>query len=119
MANQSPCVIVGRCADAILRDYQSVSIFVYADMEARIRRCRSRCGQEESYSEKEWRQKIISIDKKRAKYYEFYTGKRWGEKHSYDFCINTARLDIKSFSTHFARFLEAGETAGQADGQTL
>lgn len=106
MADKSPCVIVGRCADEILREYRPVRIFMYADMESRIRRCQSRCGQDEDYSDKEWRQKIMEVDKARSRYYEFYTGKKWGDKKNYDFCINTGNLDMKSFVTWFSKLFE-------------
>ena len=102
LADKSPCVIVGRCADEILKEYKPVRIFVYADMESRIKRCQERRSQEESYTDKEWRQRIMEMDKKRSKYYEFYTGKKWGDKQNYDFCINTSCLEIKSFVPRFA-----------------
>lgn len=104
MPGKSPCVTVGRCADDILKEYHPLRIFVYADMESRIKRCQSRRGPEESFSDKERRQKITEIDKARSKYYEFYTGKRWGDKQNYDLCINTENLDIKGFAAHFAMF---------------
>lgn len=68
-------MIEGRCADEILKEYKPVRIFVYADMESRIKRCQERRSQEESYTDKEWWQRIMEMDKKRSKYYEFYTGK--------------------------------------------
>ena len=105
MADKSSCVIVGRCADEILKEYQPVRIFVYADIESRIKRCQFQCEQEETYSDKDLRQKIMEIDKKRSKYYEFYTGKKWGDMRNYDFCINTGRLDIKSFVPQFAKLI--------------
>lgn len=106
MAENSSCVIVGRCADEILKEYQPVRIFVYADMESRMKRCQFRRSQEETYSEKELRQRILEIDKKRSKYYEFYTGKKWGDKQNYDFCINTGHLDIKELTEKFAKLIE-------------
>lgn len=106
MAENSSCVIVGRCADEILKEYQPVRIFVYADMESRMKRCQFRRSQEETYSEKELRQRILEIDKKRSKYYEFYTGKKWGDKRNYDFCINTGHLDIKELTEKFAKLIE-------------
>lgn len=106
MAENSSCVIVGRCADEILKEYQPVRIFVYADMESRMKRCQFRRSQEETYSDKELRQKIVEIDKKRSKYYEFYTGKKWGDRRNYDFCINTGHLDIKEFAEKFAKLID-------------
>ena len=105
MGEQSDCVIVGRCADYILRDDKPFRIFVYADMESRIRRCQSRAPEGENLTDKEMKQKIQAIDKGRAKYYEFYTGEKWGDKSSYDLCINTSNVVIKDLVPHLAAFL--------------
>lgn len=95
MAEQSDCVIVGRCADYILREEQPYRIFIYADMESRIRRCREKSSGDEGLTDKELRQNIALIDKKRAKYYQDYTGRRWGDRLNYDLCVNTTQTVIK------------------------
>ena len=105
MAAASDCLIVGRCADYILRDIKPFRIFVYADMESRIRRCHDRAPEGEHLSDKEMRQMIQKVDKGRMKYYEFYTGEKWGDKSSYDLCINTSNLVIKELVPHLAAFL--------------
>ena len=106
MGEQSDCVIVGRCADYILRDDKPFRIFVYADMESRIRRCQARAPEGENLTDKEMKQKIQAIDKGRAKYYEFYTGLKWGDKANYDLCINTANLNIKEAVPHIAHLFD-------------
>lgn len=95
MAEKSDCVIVGRCADYILKEYQPFRIFVYADMASKIRRCREKGPEEEHLTDKELKQKISGVDKKRAKYYEFYTGHKWGDKLNFDLCINTTQTSIR------------------------
>ncbi len=105
MAAASDCVIVGRCADYILHDIKPFRIFVYADMEARIARCHARAPEGEHLSNKELKQMIQKVDKGRAKYYEFYTGEKWGDKSSYDLCINTSNVVIKELVPHLAAFL--------------
>ncbi len=95
MAAESDCVIVGRCADYILKEHKPFRLFVYADMESKIKRCREKGPKEETLSDKELRQKISSIDKKRAKYYAFYTGHPWGDKLNFDLCINTTQTAVK------------------------
>ena len=105
MAAASDCVIVGRCADYILHDIMPFRIFVYADMEARIARCHARAPEGEHLSDKELKQMIQKVDKGRAKYYEFYTGEKWGDKSSYDLCINTSNVVIKELVPHLAAFL--------------
>ena len=105
MAAASDCIIVGRCADYILRDIKPFRIFVYADMESRIRRCHDRAPEGEHLSDKEMKQMIQKVDKGRAQYYEFYTGEKWGDKSSYDLCINTSNVVIKDLVPHLAAFL--------------
>lgn len=105
MAAASDCIIVGRCADYILRDIKPFRIFVYADMESRISRCHQRAPEGEHLSDKEMKQMIQKVDKGRAKYYEFYTGEKWGDKSSYDLCINTSNVVIKELVPHLAAFL--------------
>lgn len=81
MAAKSDCIIVGRCGDYILKDQRPFRIFVYADMESKMERCREKASQEEQMTDKDLKQHILGIDKKRAKYYEFYTGHKWGDQH--------------------------------------
>ena len=95
MAKRSSCVIVGRCGDHILEDVRPFRIFVYAELEHRIARCMERRTAEEVYSLEEMKQKVISVDKNRRKYYEYYTGKKWGDRLNYDLCVNTSRQEIK------------------------
>lgn len=95
MAAKSNCVIVGRCADYILKEQHPFRIFVYADMESKISRCREKSPEHEHLTDKELKQQIAKVNKGRAKYYEFYTGQSWGDKLNYDICINTTRTVIK------------------------
>ena len=66
MAGKSDCIFVGRCADYILRDREPFRIFVYADMDSRIERCRQRASAEEHLSDREIRHNIEQIDRNRA-----------------------------------------------------
>lgn len=95
LAEKSDCVIVGRCADYILRDSDPIRVFVYADMQEKIKRCREKSGDAESLSDKELEKQIKSIDKNRKKYYDFYTGQEWGNRRNYDLLINTTNIPIK------------------------
>lgn len=103
LADKSNCVIVGRCADYILRENKPYRIFVYAELESRIRRCINRSTPQENLSEKEIKQRIVSMDKNRAKYYEFYTGNKWGDKSNYDLCLNTTDTEIKQSAAVVAK----------------
>ncbi len=102
MAEKSDCVIVGRCADYILRDMKPYRIFVYADMESKIARCRRKAPENESLTDKEMSNEIKKIDKNRAKYYLFYTDQTWGERMNYDLMINTTGKDIKKLAEFLA-----------------
>ena len=103
LAEKSDCVIVGRCADYILRDRHPFRIFVYADMTSRMERCREKGPAEESLTDRELKQKIQSVDRNRAKYYEFYTGQKWGDRLDYDLCINTTKTSIKEIAPVLAK----------------
>lgn len=106
MAEKSDCVIVGRCADDILEELNPTRIFIYAEMESRIKRCRLKANPEEGLSAKEIKKKIIEIDKGRSKYYGFYTGKSWGEPTNYDYLINTSFKEIKTLIHSFSKIFE-------------
>ena len=95
LAEKSNCVIVGRCADYILKEYNPFKIFVYATLESKINRCLQRVDEYEKYTPKKLRKLIKKVDKERARYYDFYAGQKWGDKSNYDLCINTTDTEIK------------------------
>ena len=106
MAAKSSCVIVGRCADYILRDTEDIDLvrlFVYADMDSRIRRCMERAPQGENYTEKELEKHIRRVDKNRANYYSDFTLQKWGDKSNYDMCINTTNMRIDDIVPHLGK----------------
>ena len=105
MAEKSDCVIVGRCADYILRDQNPYRIFVYADMESRMKRCREYAPEHENLSDKELEKQILTIDKNRASYYNFHTGQKWGEPLNYDLCINTTKTSMETIVPVLAKML--------------
>ncbi|MDY6024341.1 MAG: cytidylate kinase-like family protein [Candidatus Borkfalkiaceae bacterium] len=94
MAKKSDCVIVGRCADYILEDLNPFKIFIYSDEKSKIERCLKKVDEPESVNVKKLKKQIKNIDKNRARYYSFYTGKKWGDKLNYDICINTSDIEI-------------------------
>lgn len=105
LAEKSDCIIVGRCADYCLADFKPLRIRLYADMQSRIERCKSRADKAEQLSDRAYKQKINEVDKNRAKYYRFYTGKKWEDVLNYDLCINTTDKDIKKLAEYFAEIL--------------
>ena len=106
LAEKSSCVIIGRCADDILKDYHPTRVFVYADMASKIERCKERAVAGEKTDDKSLTKKIKSIDKNRSKYYEFYTGKKWGDKENYDIMVNTSGRSIKELAEGIASYLK-------------
>lgn len=95
LAEQSGCVVIGRCADYILRDLHPIRIFLHADLEQRVARCLERqVSGPEALDEKAMRKVVQRLDRERAKYYDFYTGLHWGAKENYDLCLNTTGLDL-------------------------
>lgn len=105
LAEDGDCVIIGRCADYILRDMKPCRIFVFADIESRVQRCMERRTEnEQSMTEQEMRRRILAIDKERAGYYSDFTFQKWGDKKNYDLCINTTALNIKECAQGLARF---------------
>ena len=105
LAQKSPCIIIGRCADYILSDMKPLRMFIYADRDSRVRRCLDREDDGENMSVKEMLRPIRTIDRGRAIYYEFYTGMRWGDKVNYDLCINTTNANIKELAPYLAKGL--------------
>ena len=106
LAEKSDCVIVGRSADYILRDKNPLRLFIYADMESRMERCRKRAPEQEHFTDKELRRHIQDVDKRRSKYYQFFTGQTWGEKLNYDLCINTSGANIEDLVKVIAKLVK-------------
>ena len=105
MAEKSDCVIVGRCADHILQEFKPFRLFVYAEMESRLERCRKKAPEDEVLTDKELKKKILRVDRNRAKYYRYYTGHVWGRPANYDFCINPSWVNIKAAAHALAHMI--------------
>ena len=91
LANETSCVIVGRCADYALADYpNTVTVYITGDEEDKIAYI------QELYNVNEAKAKDIMIktDKKRASYYNYYASKRWGEAKGYDLCLNCSSVGV-------------------------
>lgn len=85
-AARESCVIVGRCADYILRDEpHCLRTFIYAPLEQRIRRAREEYGVQEPNLESF----VVKQDKSRASYYNYFSTGRWGDSREYDLCVNS------------------------------
>ena len=92
VANENSCVIVGRCADFILKENKNVfKVFVYSNMENKIKRTTNIYGLDKNKAEKE----INRINKLRANHYKYYTEKDWNNPENYDICINSDSLGVE------------------------
>ncbi len=105
LAEKSNCVIVGRCADYILRNFNPFRIFVYADIKSKLARCKKNEKNIEFKNDKKFMRHIKKVDRERARYYSFYTGREWGNKLNYDLCINTTDVNIDDVVPHVAKML--------------
>jgi len=101
-AGESSCVFVGRCADYVLRDFpQVVNVFVTASMDFRIDHVaeRHQCSRDEA------RRLIEKGEASRASYYNYYTGKHWGQADGYHLCVDASRLGVESTARFIAAFI--------------
>ncbi|MBP3369444.1 MAG: cytidylate kinase-like family protein [Clostridia bacterium] len=106
LAEEGDCVIVGRAADIILADKNPFRIFVCADEQSKIERCRSRAEEGVNLSDKEILRKCREIDKRRAAHRRMFTDKPWGNASAYDLCINTSGKEIKSLIEPIVNYIE-------------
>ena len=106
IAGEGSCVIVGRCADYVLRENpDAVSIFVKGDMESKIARAVKYYGIEEDKAE----ERIRKADKQRASYYNYYATATWGDVDNYDLVVDTGVLGVEGAVELIAKFLELRE----------
>lgn len=92
IAEEGPCVLVGRCADYALENFDNVvSVFIHADLDDRIRRV----AKHYDITDRKAKDMILKTDKKRASYYNYYTNKRWGDAESYELCLNSSQLGVE------------------------
>lgn len=92
LAQKESCVIVGRCADYVLRDYPNVmSVFVHADKEF----CLERSLESNSMTRPEMEKFIEKTDKYRGDFYRYYTGHQWEDARNYDLCLNSGKLGFE------------------------
>ena len=91
LAEKGPCVIVGRCADYVLRDKADcLNVFIHASLEKRAERIVKEYGETDDTPE----ERVKDKDKRRAAYHRFYTDMKWGDAKNYDICLNSGELGI-------------------------
>ncbi len=108
IADEGPCVIVGRCADYALADYDNVlNLFISGNEECKIKRIKERF--DDINSDDKAREMMSKKDKQRQSYYNYYSSKKWGRASSYDLCINSSILGIEGTVDFIIQYIEAYE----------
>ncbi|CCX61903.1 putative uncharacterized protein [Bacteroides sp. CAG:598] len=93
LAAQEPCIIIGRCADFVLKDHPKVvKVFCYSDLKSAVNRCVNDYGIPQEQAEAE----IRRINRNRIHHYEYYTGWKWGEPHHYHLMLNTGNISLET-----------------------
>ena len=91
IADEGPCVIVGRCADYALEDYSNcINVFIHCSLKKRIRKIASKYDLTDAKA----KDRIMKTDKQRASYYNYYSNKKWGDADSYHVCIDSGLYGI-------------------------
>ena len=92
LALSESCIIVGRCAEYVLKDYDNVlSVFIHAPHEY----CMEQAAKKQSMGSKELERYIQKIDKHRADYHKYYTGLDWTDARNYDLCLDSSKLGFE------------------------
>lgn len=92
LAGTESCVIIGRCADFVLKDHPNViSVFIHGSKDY----CMARALERSSMSEKEMEKYIAKTDKYRGDYYHYYTGHEWNDARNYDLCLDSSKLGFE------------------------
>lgn len=103
--SQNPCVIVGRCADSILKDRQDVlKVFIHADDRSRAERIVKLYGEKADKPEKRLKDK----DKRRAAYYKCYTDSEWGVAANYHIALDSGKLGVEKCAEILAHIFKEG-----------
>ena len=107
IADEGPCILVGRCADYALESYKNVvSVFINADLEARIRRI----ARIYDLTDAKAKDMIIKTDKKRSSYYNYYTNKKWSDAESYELCLTSSELGIEGTAKAIIDYVQLKES---------
>ena len=112
IADEGPCVIVGRCADYALADYKNcINLFIFGDDDVKTKRIMARYDLTEAKA----KEMITKKDEQRQSYYNYYSSKKWGRADSYDLCINSSILGIEGTVKLIIQYVEDFEKKNNAD----
>ena len=106
IAEEGPCILVGRCADYALEGYDNVlSLFIHANLDARIRRI----ARLYDLTDAKAKERILKTDKQRSSYYNYYSNKKWSSADSYDICLDSSVLGIDGTAEAIIKLVEIKE----------
>jgi len=112
MASESPCVIVGRCADYALSDLKNcIHLFIYGNEETKVKRIMEKYNLTEAKA----KDMIVKKDKQRQSYYNYYSSKKWGRADSYDLCINSSVLGVEGTVKLITQYIEDFEARNNGE----
>lgn len=115
LAEEGPCVIIGRCSDVIVEE--PFRVFICSSLKKRVERLIS-LEKEPDEDIKKMELRIRSIDSKRRDYYQFYSGNEWGKPKNYELCLNSGTLGIERCVDLIAELVEAGKDGAEKTGNT-
>lgn len=111
IADEGGCVIVGRCADYALSEYENcVHLFIYGDEQTKVKRIMNKY----ELTEEKAREMMTKKDRQRQSYYNYYSSKKWGRADSYDLCINSSVLGIDGTVNLIIQYIEDFEKRNKA-----
>ncbi len=103
LADEGDCIIIGRCADDVLSSYDGVlKIFLHAPIDHRVEVLKKYSQESDAQIKKQ----IVKTDKKRATYYNFYTGKSWGDQQNYHFNIDCSLFGVDGTASIIKTIIE-------------
>ena len=112
LAEKESCIIIGRCADDVLKDKGNVlNMFIYAPLED----CIQRIAQRNGFSLQEAKRAVETTDKRRAAYYKHYTGADWRDMDRYHLCFNSANLTVEKSVAFLKEYIRVWFNNGDAD----
>lgn len=113
VADEGPCVIIGRCADYILKQkgYDVLNVFICGDEDVKSEHLQKKHG----ISDKEARKRMRSLDKRRSINYRYYTDEEWGKASNYALCLNSSELGAEFCVKLICTASEEEETAEKAE----
>ena len=113
VARQGSCIVIGRCADYILRGTPDlISVFIHAPLEARVKRAIEFYGVPKDKAE----EVCLKNDKSRANFYNYYSDQKWGMCRTYSISLDSALLGIDGCVDEIVHFMELSEKHKGTDG---